>query len=369
MRVLFVTRPTVFSGPGGDTVQLEKTKQYLEKLGLRVDIAASIEPNLSGYDLVHFFNLRNPQDLIYNVRRVKKKGIPSALSTIWGSYIECDRKMRVGYQRWIANNIAEHRVEYLKVIARVLANRNFHKGMLPYLLSGHLACQREIASSVDVLLPNSPTELDRVVQDMSLTSFRGFPVVNAVDTDVFDYEAAGTGKYEGLRGCLLCAARIEVRKCQLELIRAFRNLPYQLVLVGKPSPNSQGYYEQCVKEAGSNVTFIGHVSHDELAELYKVAKAHALISWMETPGLSSLEAAAMKCNLLITDRGDTQYYFQDFATYCEPGNVDSIKSGIVTAMTREFDEDLRRRVLENFTWRHTAQQTHDAYMAALGRSS
>ena len=31
MKILFVTRPTVFSGPGGDTIQLLNTKEYLEK--------------------------------------------------------------------------------------------------------------------------------------------------------------------------------------------------------------------------------------------------------------------------------------------------------------------------------------------------
>ena len=365
LKVLFITRPTVFTGPGGDTIQLQKTKEYLEKLDVFVDIADSSAPSLEGYDLVHFFNLRNPQDLIFNVRRVKSAGLPSALSTIWGSYNECDRKTRTGFQGWVANNISEYKVEYLKSIARMVINLNFHKEMIPYILTGHYNCQKEIASSVDILLPNSPTELVRVREDMKIYDAKGLSVANAVDLKIFDYKNISVNKYKKYEGCLLSAARIEIRKCQLDLIRAVKDTPYLLVIVGKPSPNSHGYYEQCLEEAGDNVVFINHVSHEDLAELYKVARAHALVSWMETPGLSSLEAGVMNCNLLVTDRGDTKYYFEDYAAYCEPGDVDSIREGIIKVMSSEFNPLLKKRIIDNFTWRHTAEETLQGYKQAL----
>ncbi|EGR0190253.1 glycosyltransferase family 4 protein [Vibrio cholerae] len=365
MRVLFVTRPTVFSGPGGDTVQLLKTKTYLERLGVEIDIATSSEPIVDGYDIIHFFNLRNPQDILSTVRLAKLKGIPSVLSTIWGSYNECDRKTRKGFQGWIANNVSEYFLEYLKTAARIVFNKNFHKGMLSYLIKGHYNSQREIAHSVNVLLPNSPTELERVVSDMKLKNYKGLWVANAVDVGVFNMDKDSTGKYKHLDGCLLSAARVEIRKCQLDLIKAVKGLPYTLVIVGKPSPNSQDYYDECLKEAGDNVIFINHVEQDELAELYKVAKAHALISWMETPGLSSLEAAMMECNLLVTNRGDTEFYFEDYAEYCEPGDIESIRKGVIAVMEKEFDSGLKEKIISNFTWQHTAQQTLEGYRLAL----
>ncbi|MFQ1880473.1 glycosyltransferase family 4 protein [Aeromonas veronii] len=365
MNVLFITRPTVFSGPGGDTVQLEKTKEYLERLGVIVEIANCSKPNLDGYDLIHFFNLRNPQDLLFNVRRGKKKGIPMVLSTIWGSYIECDRKERKGIQKWLANNFSEYILEYLKTTARIIINGNFHLGMLRYLFKGHYRSQQFIAKNIDVLLPNSPTELDRVVSDMKLDVYNGLWVANAVDTSVFDHSKKFSGKYKEFEGCLLSAARVEIRKCQLDLIKAVKDLPYQLVIVGKPSPNSKAYYDECVREAGKNVVFINHVDQEELAELYHVAKAHALISWMETPGLSSLEAAMMHCNILVTDRGDTKFYFEDYAEYCEPGDVESIRKGVISVMSKEFNPYLKNRITSMFTWDHTAKQTLEAYQLAL----
>jgi glycosyltransferase involved in cell wall biosynthesis len=365
MKVLFVTRPTVFSGPGGDTIQLLKTKQYLEFLGVSIDISDVEMPCFDSYDLIHFFNLRNPQDILLNVRRAKTANKPIVLSTIWGSYYECDQKAREGVQKWIANTFPEYYVEYFKTSARIIKNLNIHRGTLPYLIKGHYNSQREIAKAANVLLPNSPTELERVRSDMNLPQKLGRSIVNAVDLNVFDFNAVDASKYSHLEGCLLSAARIEIRKCQLDLIRAVKGLPYKLVIVGKPSPNSTYYFEQCKKEAGDNVIFIEHVSQEELAALYKVSKAHALISWMETPGLSSLEAAVMHSNVLVTNRGDTEYYFEDYATYCEPGDVTSIRDGVVDVMEKEFNLGLKERIESNFTGSDTADQTLKAYELAL----
>jgi len=38
-------------------------------------------------------------------------------------------------------------------------------------------------------------------------------------------------------------------------------------------------------------------------------QVHMLPSWFETTGLSSIEAAVMHCNIVITDKGDTREYF------------------------------------------------------------
>ncbi|MEI5617480.1 hypothetical protein WB403_51195, partial [Streptomyces brasiliscabiei] len=83
-----------------------------------------------------------------------------------------------------ANNISEYKVEYLKSIARMVINLNFHKEMIPYILKGHYNCQKEIASSVDILLPNSPTELERVREDMEISDKQGQVVANAVDLSI-----------------------------------------------------------------------------------------------------------------------------------------------------------------------------------------
>src|SRR6476659_304125 len=95
---------------------------------------------------------------------------------------------------------------------------------------------------------------------------------------------------------------------------------FQLYLVGDPAPHHMSYFHECQKQAGNNIHFVRQVSQAELVEYYSKAKVHVLPSWFETAGLSSLEAAAMGCNVVITRKGDAHEYFGDEAEYCDPAS-------------------------------------------------
>lgn len=368
MKVLFQSRSTLFSVPGGDTVQVLKTKEYLSKLGVGVDISVGLEPDLAGYDLVHLFNLIRPQDVLIQVRNAKKQGKRVALSTIYGLYTEYDRSARHGIARLASNHLPTSTLEYLKTIARAVKNKEIHKGILQYLALGHARAQREIVSLVDVFLPNSGAEMKRVMEDFPGAGKKPFVVVpNAVDTALFDPDrVVVSDRVEPWQGCILCVARIEGRKSQLNLVRAMKGLPYQLVLIGKPAPNHLAYFDQIKEEAGDNVHILGQVDHDLLPQFYKAARVHALVSWMETPGLSSIEAGVMDCNLVVTDKGDPRDYFGDLAFYCEPGDVDSIRTALLNAFEAPLNASLRPHILANFTWERTAEKTLEGYRRALG---
>jgi len=207
----------------------------------------------------------------------------------------------------------------------------------------------------------------RVHEDFPVSAHKPFVVVpNAVDTEVFDPARVGLcNKAEKYEGCVLCVARIEGRKSQLELVRAMRDLPYQLVLIGKPAPNHLSYFEAVKRESGDRVHILGQIPHEELVEYYRAAKVHALVSWMETPGLSSLEAGAMGCNLVVTDKGDTRDYFGDDVFYCEPDSVASIRDAIVFAYNAPVDSGLSRRICKDFNWEKAAEKTFEGYRIAL----
>ena len=88
---------------------------------------------------------------------------------------------------------------------------------------------------------------------------------------------------------------------------------------------------------------------------------HVLPSWFETTGLSSLEAAAMGCNIVITNRGDAKEYFGESAFYCDPGSPESIRQAVEEASLHEGNEALRKKILESYTWQQAALQTLTAY--------
>lgn len=367
MKVLFQSRKTLYTVPGGDTVQLVKTAEYLRKLGVEVAISTELEPRLDGYDLVHLFNLMRPQEVFLQARNASRQGKRVALSTIYGLYTEYERKVRGGLAGYVVRHVSPWQVERLKVIARALVNREMNKGTLFAAVLGYRNLCSQIVEMTDVFLPNSASEMHRVQEDFAVAKEKSFVVVpNAVDIGVFEQErVVVSDEVKKFEGCVLSAARIEGRKCQLELVRAMRDLPYQLVLIGKPAPNHMAYFYAIKREAGDRVHILGQVPHEELAQYYRAAKVHALISWMETPGLSSLEAGAMGCSLVITEKGDTRDYFGDDAFYCEPDSVDSIREAILRAYNAPVDPALSRRIREVYNWEKTAEKTLEGYQLAL----
>lgn len=364
MKVLFQSRKTLFTAPGGDTTQIQKTKEYLEKLGVQVDISLDLTPDVSKYDIVHVFNLMRPQELYLQVKNAKKYGKKVALSTIYGPYEEYEKKARGGILQKINQFLSITQIEYLKVIARAVLNFEFSKGTIIYLLNGHKRLQRKIISMVDVFLPNSHSEMKRVAKDFKLSEYNYVSVANAVDVNRFDYDSVSVEPdIEKYKDCVLCVSRIEGRKNQLNIIRACNNLPYKFVFIGKAGANFKKYEEECKKEANPNMFFLGQIEHEKLPQFYKIAKVHILASWMETPGLSSLEAGVMKTNIVVTKKGDPEDYFGEYAFYCEPDNLNSIKDAVVEAHSKPFDEGLKKRIIENYKWEDTARQTYEGYMS------
>lgn len=367
MKILFQTRKTIYTVPGGDTTQLVKTKEHLEYLGVHVDVSTELEVDLGGYDLVHLFNLMRPQEVYLQARNAVRQGKRIVLSTIYADFTEYELRARTGLTGLLARHVSSWQMEQLKVIARAFVNREMSKGSLFASVLGYRNLCNQVAEMTNVFLPNSASEMRRVHNDFAVTRSKPYIVVpNAADTAVFDSKLVASGdsamKYAG---CVLSVARIQGCKCQLELVRAMRDLPYQLVLIGKPAPNHLSYLDAVKREAGDRVHILGQIPHEELAQYYKAAKVHALISWMETTGLSSLEAGAMGCNLVITAKGDTRDYFGDDAYYCEPDSVESIREAIVRAYNAPVNPALSRRIREEYNWQMTAKKTLEGYQLAL----
>jgi glycosyltransferase involved in cell wall biosynthesis len=194
-------------------------------------------------------------------------------------------------------------------------------------------------------------------------------VPNGVDLDIFDANRPilSNPLLEKYQGCVLSVARIERLKNQLNLVRAMKDLPWDLLIIGNHAPNHKSYFDQIRKEAGPNVHFIEQIDHALLPQYYKLAKVHALVSWIETTGLSSLEAGAMGCRLVITRKGDTYDYFGDHAFYCEPDDVRSIKNAIIRAYESTADPGSRSHITNNYTWDKAADATLKGYAMVLSR--
>ena len=120
-----------------------------------------------------------------------------------------------------------------------------------------------------------------------------------------------------------------------------------------------------MKFGGPNIRFVDFMEQKDLLDYYQKAKVHVLPSWFETTGLSSLEAAAMGCNIVITRKGDAEEYFGDYAYYCEPDSPESIYVAIENAAKNAVPPGLRELVIHNYNWEMAALKTLDGYHQAL----
>ena len=211
----------------------------------------------------------------------------------------------------------------------------------------------------DLLLPNSDLEAAQIVTDTGATTPMHV-VPNAVDPNMFTPPPATVS-----RNGVLYVGRLEPHKNQLGLITELSGTGVPLTIVGPEHPHHEDYAKRCRAVADESVTFLGMLSGSRLRDAYRSALVHALPSWFETTGLVSLEAAATGCAIVTTNRGYAREYFQDFATYCDPGSKGSIRRAVELALQKPAPASLRNRILNNYTWDHTARATLAGYKLAI----
>ena len=354
MKILFISRATLYKDKGGDTIQILNTAASLKQLGVDVTIRLCNEKiDYSGYTLIHFFNIIRPADILFHIY---KSGKPYVISTIYVDYSEYEKKMRMGLTGSIFRLFSPDFIEYMKVIARFIVNGE--KIITPsYILTGQKKAIQKIIHQAKMLLPNSHSEYHRLIKHYKVhQNYKKIP--NAIDPSLFIFPEDSSQRNHNL---VICVGRIEGRKNQLNLIRALNNTSYNLTILGSPSPNQVTYFEQCKEEAASNISFVNNIPQDLLINYYRMAKVHVLPSWFETTGLSTLEAAAMGCNIVITRKGDTEEYFEDYAFYCEPDSPVSIFEAIQKASSEKYNEALRTKIFTQYTWNEAAKKTFQAY--------
>ncbi len=357
MRIAFITRSTIFTSAGGDTIQVLKTAKCLRRLNVSVDIKLTHEKvNYSRYDLLHFFNVIRPADILPHIRTYHA---PFVITPLFIDYSEFDKKYRGGIAGKIFRFFSADQIEYAKTVARWLKGQQELKSY-SYLVNGQDHSVRNIIKKAALLLPNSQMEYEQIAFRYSM-ELPYMIIPNGIDAEIFTMNEA-IKKDEKM---ILCVGRMEGLKNQLNLIKALKDSPFQLYVIGNHSINQKGYYDQCRNAAGPNVHFIEYIPQNQLIEYYQRAKVHVLPSWFETCGLSSLEAASMGCNIVITQKGYAREYFNDNAFYCDPSSSSSIKAAVEKAAIAPPSKELQQKIFSHFTWQNAAEATYQAYKKCI----
>lgn len=364
------SRKNFYDLKGGDTVQLLKTKKELEKLGVSVDISLDYTPELSNYDIVHLSNITRIQETYLQVKNALKQNTPIVLSTIYWPMDEFEKYGQIGFRKYINSFLGIDNEEKVKALARYIKDKNARNIATKNIWKiGYTKMQQYVVSNVDFFLPNSEMEMKVLSENLNIKKGNYKIIPNGIDADIAEkqYSLTVPEEFRKYKDAIICVGRIEPRKNQLSLVKALDRNGYRLVLVGDVSNNQKIYFKKIKRYIENNPEFyyIPRLENEKLYQLYKVCKVSTLPSWLDTPGLVSLEAGAMGCNLAISSKGSTTEYFGELAEYCLPDNLDSIKRAIDVAYNNPPNSELRDRIFSKYTWKNAAKKTLECYEYVL----
>jgi glycosyltransferase involved in cell wall biosynthesis len=350
LKVLYsACSPAAFQIFGGAEIQLLKTKEHIEKMGgCKIKLFDMFYDKLDQYDILHVFYM-HPDSLLLS-QTAKRVGVKFVLSPIYW----WDRARITD----IAGPSALIRFYYNLKHYRFITFRQFY----PY---------KDFLELADIILPNSKMEADLLSRNFKVSSEKLRVVPNGVEKRFASADPGLFMEKHGVANFVLYVARIMKRKNPLGVMKVCKDLDIPLVLIGAPNIGEEDYFYECRRMAKSteNIKMIGFLPHDseELRSAYAAAKVFALPSNFETPGLAALEAGLAGCNLVVTSEGSTKEYFGEWAWYVRPGSVADLAAKIKDAFGNPKSGQLKKRILENYTWDKVAEKTLEAYLLQVDR--
>ncbi|MCJ8275557.1 MAG: glycosyltransferase family 4 protein [Bdellovibrionales bacterium] len=150
---------------------------------------------------------------------------------------------------------------------------------------------------------------------------------------------------------------------------SFMNPKPQLLIAGGGS-EINSYRDKVISmDLQDKVKFLGWVEDEDLPLLYKEAKALVYPSFYEGFGLQVVEAMAMGCPVLCSDRTSLPEIWGNEEGLFDPTNGKSLAQQIEALVNDSgYEKSLRdwsKKRSQDFSWKMTALQTLDLYRSLL----
>ncbi|MDP4118361.1 MAG: glycosyltransferase [Bacillota bacterium] len=327
MKVLLCIRENYITDLAGDSVQMLTIAKFLRDTGLEVHINCGSIVDYSPYDIIHLFNLTRISETYKYYKNAKYQKKPIVITPIY----------------W---NLEKFYLTKGNIEQRVMWER-------------YKIFRNEILNGCKMIYPSSMAEMEMLKNEFG-DNLPFTIVYNCLDKSIFNNKDNIIN--DEMEQFVFCSARVCPRKNQLTLSKICNEIGVKLLLSG--NSYNELYLKECLKH--KNVSYTGHILSNELKSIYQSAKLHILCSFVETPGLSNLEAAACGCNIISTSEGSSKEYFGDYAIYCNPYCEADIYKAILQGLSFNSQPHLQDHVLENFSMEICLPKLYESYMSIVG---
>lgn len=356
-RICSIAHRNALNVMGGGEVQLFQTIRALRSHGVMSDIGIGKIPE-GKYGLFHVYSLHHRNLLIG--RQVAGK--PYVLTPIYWDRSEL---------AWVAPRIMglfSSSGSSSEIEAGYAALRSQRDASLE-ARAGSAGFDEEVEHLIlnaAAVLPNASSEFDCLRQAVPELSQEPTIVPNAVDGELPVTNRNLQPELKLPERFVLCVGRLEPNKNQLTMLYALRDLGLPVVLIG--SEVDLKYAALCREVAGPDAVLLGSQTAGVVSLAMAKATVHCLPSFGETPGLANLEAAAIGCPLVVSNRGAEREYFGEMAEYCDPLDPASIRRAVLAARKHKRSARtarLQKKVRVEYCWQNVASQLLGVYNRIL----
>lgn len=359
VHITLVDRSSSSESLGGDTVQINAIYKFLVENGFNTVITKEIDEFLSQTDLIIFFNLTNATELFCNYDKVRESGVPFIIFPI---YWDLDRVIpRIAYVGVINKflKMVPHTAFQLgRTIKYFCKNKKRNRLKIKQLFRwlSYNKMVKELLNNSRFICVNSYAEMEHLINRFNVKEeIRSNIIVipNGIDSTFATFEEMSVN----IRGdqsfdkYICCIGGIGPRKNQLNLVRAANRAGVNLYIIGKSNERDNAYEEKVRKIANPNIKFLGYLDRTIVHKIVMGAKGVIQPSFIETPGLASMEAFSLGIPIAVSDVPPVKEYFNEVAIFVNPHDIDSISNGLNSLLEKEQpDKSIVQNFNRNYNW-------------------
>jgi glycosyltransferase involved in cell wall biosynthesis len=322
------------------------TAGFPEPLTFSLRAARHLLPRVAEFDVVH-----DNQSLGWGLLQLVRAGLPT-VATVHHP-VAIDRQLELAAAQTLRRKLTLRRwYAFTGMQARVVRR-----------LDGVTTVSENSRADIATHMGLSPAGVEVIPVGIDPAEFTPPPAGQARDTDSILVITSADVALKGLVHLLEALAKLRTER------------PVRLTVVGSARPGGPAEAALDRLSLRDAVRFTGPVPEAELVDLLQRATVVAIPSLYEGFSLPAIEAMACATPLVTTDAGALPEVVGSKAGLrVRAGDVGELTAALQLvldspSLAEQLGRAGRRRVLENYTWRATAQRTADWYAEVLDRTA